>query len=68
MTPDKRGNLMPESQPVTQMRQPIARRPCPRCGWDLSVTSMVPGKRDRGERIFECSMCEHFEVASGKIK
>jgi transcription elongation factor Elf1 len=29
---------------------------------------MTPGKRDRGERSFECPMCEHLEVVSGKLK
>jgi hypothetical protein len=68
LDPDHGGDLMPEFQPIAQTRQPIARRPCPRCGWDLSVTSMTPGKRDRGERSFECPMCEHLEVVSSKIK
>jgi transcription elongation factor Elf1 len=59
---------MPESQTVGQTRQPIARRPCPRCGWDLSVTAMLPGRSDHGERNFECLTCEHFEVVFGKVK
>jgi hypothetical protein len=59
---------MPEAQPIGQSLQPIARRPCPRCGWDLSLTSMLPSRRVQGERNFECPTCEHFEVASGKIK
>jgi transcription elongation factor Elf1 len=59
---------MPESLPLTQTHQPIARRPCPRCGWDMSVTSMMPDTRKHGWRIFECPMCEHFEGVSSKIK
>jgi hypothetical protein len=58
---------MPELRPVVKTDlHPIARRPCPRCGWDMSVTSMIPGRRNRGERIFECQMCEQFEGAFGK--
>jgi hypothetical protein len=34
----------------------------------MSVTSMLPDRRDRRERSVECPMCEHFEGVSGKIK
>ena len=38
------------------------------CGWDMSLTSMMLDRRDHGERIFECQVCEHFEGVSSKIK
>jgi hypothetical protein len=52
---------MHESQPAIPRHKPIARRPCPRCGWDMSVTSMVPDKRKHSQRKFECPTCEHLE-------
>jgi hypothetical protein len=57
---------MTDFQPIAQTSSPIARRPCARCGWDMSVTSMLPDRRDHGTRTFQCSMCEHFEGAFGK--
>jgi hypothetical protein len=40
----------------------------PMCGWDMSVASMMPDRRNHGECIFECQMREHFEGVSSKIK
>jgi transcription elongation factor Elf1 len=57
---------MPEVRATTQ--KPIARRPCPRCGWDMSVTSMVRDKPNPSQRTFECRTCEHFEVAARDSK
>jgi ssDNA-binding Zn-finger/Zn-ribbon topoisomerase 1 len=52
---------MHNSQLATPSHKPIARRPCPRCGWDMSVTSMNRDKRNPSQRRFECPTCEHFE-------
>jgi len=59
---------MPEFQPFSLSRHPIARRPCARCGWDMSLTSMMPDKRDHKTRVFECPVCEHLEDAARKLK
>jgi predicted RNA-binding Zn-ribbon protein involved in translation (DUF1610 family) len=50
-------------RPNIQTKHAITRRPCPRCGLDISVTSMMPARRGtpRGSP-YECPMCEHFEV------
>ena len=57
---------MHDSQSADISHKPVARRPCPRCGWDLSVTSMVGGRRKPGQRRFECPTCEHFEGTAGE--
>jgi predicted RNA-binding Zn-ribbon protein involved in translation (DUF1610 family) len=60
---------MPETQPTIQTKHAITRRPCPRCGWDMSVTSMMPAKRGTGQGSpHECPMCEHFEVTFDKVR
>jgi hypothetical protein len=57
---------MPET--MLTVRHGAARHPCPRCGWDKSMTSMMPKERDHGERVSECPMCEYFAAPRGSIK
>jgi hypothetical protein len=58
--------LVPEFQPASPNHKLITRRPCLRCGWDMTVASMI---RDDPtcQRAYECSTCEHFEATSGRI-
>jgi hypothetical protein len=61
-----RGKAMPESPRSISTHHRLARRPCPRCGWDISVTGMMPKRQDRGRLVSECPMCEHFEGPPGE--
>jgi predicted RNA-binding Zn-ribbon protein involved in translation (DUF1610 family) len=55
----------PSSVPTHQQ---VARRPCPRCGWDMSVASTKPKKLGHTERAPKCPMCEHFEGPQSNVE
>lgn len=68
LNPTKGEFLVPEFQPASPNLKPITRRPCPRCGWDMTVASMMRDNPNPRQRTFECPTCEHFEATSGKIR
>jgi predicted RNA-binding Zn-ribbon protein involved in translation (DUF1610 family) len=53
---------MSEAHSTVQTEDPIERHPCPRCGWNMMPTRVVPDERNEQKRTFECTRCGNETV------
>ena len=53
---------MSGSHPTLQAKDPIARRPCPKCGKDMMISRIMPDRPGYELPPFECAGCGHDEL------
>jgi ssDNA-binding Zn-finger/Zn-ribbon topoisomerase 1 len=53
---------MSGSHPTLQAKDPIARRPCPKCGKDMMISRIMPDRPGYELRTYECAGCGHDEL------